>query len=64
MMVEIYMGNIIRATICDPKRIETSIDGVFVKITDLEGNTFETSPHNVLILGKPKGIRAEKGGEE
>lgn len=40
------------------KRIDVSVDGVFVKITDFEGTVFETSPHNVLIIHEK-----EKDGE-
>jgi hypothetical protein len=57
--VEIWMGNTIVRTIT-PRRIETSIDGAFVKITDLDGSTVETSPHNIIICHYNK----EKGGEE
>ena len=59
MTVEIWMGGLTNPTLTViAKRIDVSIDGVFVKITDLNGNVIETSPHNVLIIHEEK-----KGGE-
>lgn len=52
MRVEIWLGNT-GYIIKDVKRIEASVDGAFVKITDSEGYTYETSPQNILILSEP-----------
>lgn len=56
MRVELWMG--LDSYSIPAKRIDVSDDGVFVKITDFEGNVFETSPHNVLIIHEK-----EEGGE-
>ena len=56
MHVKIYMGSNLIMSI-NAKRIDVSIDGVFIKITDKNGNTIETSPHNVIIIQEQK-----KGG--
>ena len=57
MEVYIWFGNQIRYEI-KAKRIDVSLDGTFVKITSLDGDVIETSPHNVVIVH----IK-EKGGE-
>lgn len=55
MRAEIWLGGLknVAYRIEDVKRIDVSVDGVFVKITDSEGYTWETSPHNVVILSEP-----------
>jgi hypothetical protein len=58
LYVEIWMGGSCVYEI-KAKKIDASIDGNFVKITDLDGLEIETSPHNVIIV-HPK----EKGGAE
>lgn len=57
MRVELWIGG--DSYSIPAKRIDVSVDGVFVKITDVEGNVFETSPHNVLIIHEK-----DKGGAE
>lgn len=61
MKAEIWLGGVKEEIyrINKVKRVETSIDGVFVKITTEDGWVFETSPHNVVLITEPK----EKGGE-
>lgn len=56
MRAEIWLGGLKNEAyrIEKVKKVETSIDGVFCKITDEEGYVFETSPHNVLLITKPK----------
>lgn len=49
MRAEIWMGSSAVFEL-DVKRVDLSVDGVFVKITDTEGNEFETSPHNVILI--------------
>ena len=49
MHVKIYMGNTLFASV-KAKRIDVSIDGVFIKITDINNNIIETSPQNVIII--------------
>jgi hypothetical protein len=51
MRAEIWLGGLRNEAyrIDKVKKVETSIDGVFCKITDEEGFVFETSPHNVVI---------------
>ena len=56
-LVEIWFGGKKEYSI-NAKRIDVSLDGVFVKITDDNGVVYETSPHNVVIISQPK-----KGGE-
>ena len=58
MHVKIYMGSNLIMNI-KAKRIDVSIDGVFIKITDENNNTIETSPHNVIIIQEQK-----KGGSK
>ena len=53
MFVKIYMGNTLIHSI-KAKRIEISIDGVFIKITDIQDNIIETSPNNVIIIHQKK----------
>lgn len=57
MRVFIWFGETVKYDI-EAKRIDISLDGAFVKITDFEGNEWETSPHNVVIFHEK-----EKGGE-
>ena len=61
MRAEIWLGGMMNEAyrIENVKKVETSIDGVFCKITDEEGYVIETSPHNVVLVTKPK----EKGGD-
>lgn len=61
MKAEIWLGGMKNEAyrIENVKKVETSIDGVFCKITDEEGYVIETSPHNVVLVTKPK----EKGGD-
>lgn len=51
MFVKIFMGNNLLYSI-KPKRIDVSTDGILIKIIDTEGNIFETSPNNVVIISK------------
>ncbi len=51
MTVEIWMGGMTHpAYIIKAKKIESSIDGNFVKITDLDGFEIETNPSNIVII--------------
>lgn len=52
MFVEFWIGNrdIPRYSIRDPKEISLSMGGTFVRIVSKEGNVFETSPTNILII--------------
>lgn len=61
IIAEICLGGSIESSyrIINVKRVETSIDGVFCKITTDEGRVYETSPHNVLLITEPE----MKGGE-
>ena len=54
MRAEIWLGGMKNETyrIDNVKKIETSIDGAFCKITAEEGYVLETSPHNVVICYK------------
>jgi hypothetical protein len=54
MRAEIWLGGLKNEAyrIDKVKKVETSIDGVFCKITDEEGFVFETSPHNVVLFYK------------
>lgn len=54
--VFIWCGNTLVYNI-EAKRIDVSLDGVFVKITSVGGDVIETSPHNVVIVHEK-----EKGG--
>lgn len=58
MHVFIWRGNTIVYNI-EAKRIDVSLDGTFVKITSVDGDVIETSPHNVVIVHEK-----EKGGAE
>ena len=58
MRAEIWMGSSAVFEL-EVKRLELSIDGVFVKITDIEGNVFEVSQHNVILIHD----KQEKGSE-
>lgn len=57
MHVFIWCGNTLVYNI-EAKRIDVSIDGAFVKVTSVDGDVIETSPHNVVIVHEK-----EKGGE-
>lgn len=61
MRAEIWLGGMKNEAyrIDKVKKVETSIDGVFCKITDEEGFVFETSPHNVVFISR----LGEKGGD-
>jgi ribosomal protein S4E len=52
---EIWMGNNLTYRIAKVKRIQVDMIGSFVLITAEDGRTFETSPHNVVIITTPKG---------
>lgn len=56
MRAEIWLGGLKNEAyrIENVKKVETSIDGVFCKITDEEGYVFETSPHNVVLITELK----------
>lgn len=54
MRAEIWLSRMTAHFIEDVKSVEVSDDGVFVKITNSKGYTWETSPRNVLILSEPK----------
>ena len=58
---KIYMGNSLIHSI-NAKKIETSIDNNFIRITDSQDNTIEVSPHNVIIINQKKG--SERYGYE
>lgn len=62
MRAEIWLGGMKNAAyrIEDVKKVETSIDGVFCKITDEYGNVIGTSLHNVVLISNPK----EKGSDQ
>ncbi len=61
MIAEIWVGSlqVPAYKIRNVKRVETSMDGSYCKITDDYGCTYETSPHNVVLLTTP----TKKGGE-
>ena len=61
MFVKIYMGNTLIHNI-KAKRIDVSLDGVFIKITDMQNNVIQTSPTNVIIIEQEKG--SERYGYE
>ncbi len=58
MRAEIWMGSSAVFEL-EVKRVDISVDGVFIKLTDIEGNVFETSPNNVILIHS----KEEKGGE-
>ena len=60
MRAEIWLGSNKAYCIDAVKRLDWSINERIIKITDQEGRTFETSPHNVVIIDHP----TEKGGVE
>ena len=62
MRAEIWLGGMKNEAyrIENVKKVETSIDGFFCKITDEEGYVIEASPHNVVLITKPK----EEGSEQ
>lgn len=47
--VFIWCGNTLVYNI-EAKRIDVSLDGVFVKITSVDGDVIEISPYNVVIV--------------
>ena len=59
--VKIYMGNSLIYNI-NAKKIEASIDKIFIRITDSQDNTIEVSPYNVIIINQKKG--SERYGYE
>ena len=61
MRAEIWLGGLKNEAylIENVKKVETSIDGVFCKITDEEGYVFETSPHNVVLITELKEKRSD-----
>ena len=61
MKAEIWLGGMRNEAyrINNVKKVEMSIDGVFCKIIDKDGNVIETSPHNVVFISR----LGEKGGD-
>lgn len=53
---EIWLGGLKNEAYCirDVKRIETSLDGMWVRIITEDGCEIETSPHNVVIIYAPE----------
>ena len=48
MTVYVFFADVVKTI--EAKRIDVSYNGLFVKIEDFDGNSWETSPSNVLIF--------------
>lgn len=55
MIAEIWVGNRTMPTykISNVKMIDASMDGSYCRIIDEYGYTYETSPHNVVLITLP-----------
>ena len=55
MIAEIWVGGleVPAHKLENIKRVETSMDGCYCKITTENGYTYETSPHNVVLITAP-----------
>lgn len=53
MRAEIWMGGNLVVKV-EVKRIDILDEGLFVKITDVTGASYEASPHNILLIHDKK----------